>query len=820
MAKLSQKEINEIKAALKEQADLQARINASSGDYISLIKEIKELNKNIASIKAQQAIQDAKAKKAIDAFNKAKQAGVIISQVDLDILEKSVEEEELKLKIITDELKVIQKTTNALADQARQSNKTVSVIKVGLKDIKAIGSTISKAYSWLDGAFKMDKSIKTTALQMGILSQQSDSFASGIQNAANNTIEFGIGIEKLAEMQGAYSEELGRTVTLSQKGLEVLGQMAAATSLGAEGAAKFSSDMDNVGLSVERTSKFVENTMNDSHKMGLNASKVIKTIASNIKILNKYNFKDGVKGLAKMAETATKLGVEMSFATGMAEKLFDIEGAVDMSAQLQVIGGEWAKLADPFKLMYMARNDMDGLTEALGKAAESAAHFNSKTGEFDISALEMHRLRKVAEQTGVSYEELAQAGKNAAKFTKIKKQMSFTVPKDVQEFLTLTSQLDSDGKATINIDGKDRLLKSLTESDKSRLSQMVAEKASLVKRAKDSQTFDESLTNLINQFKQLALPIVQTMDKELKPVIQRFVEMLKDPKTFQGLIDFAKGIGSFVSGVGKFIVEWPKLTAGLFVVFEGAKWFANGMALSAGFSAGQSGKGMLSSMGGNLTSGLGRTGAKFGGGIGRGAAIAGGLGVGGMLGGMAVNATTDAGSTMNILGNAAADGLTGAAMGSFLGPIGMAIGGVIGAAYGGITAYNSKPEGVNDAIIGRPIHDGQISNGLGSDFSKNRGIIQGGKITPIDNKDDLIAYKPNGPVDKSMKNQSNTTMKIEFGDIKVDFGDLKIVTNNGQSVSIELLKDPNFIRSITRMVHVETNKAVSGGVLNPNPKGR
>jgi len=35
----------------------------------------------------------------------------------------------------------------------------------------------------------------------------------------------------------------------------------------------------------------------------------------------------------------------------MADKLFDVEGAVDMSAQLQVMGGAWAKLADPFKLM-------------------------------------------------------------------------------------------------------------------------------------------------------------------------------------------------------------------------------------------------------------------------------------------------------------------------------------------------------------------------------------------------------------------------------------------------------------------------------------
>jgi hypothetical protein len=73
--------------------------------------------------------------------------------------------------------------------------------------------------------------------------------------------------------------------------------------------------------------------------MGLNATKVIKNIQSNMKLLNKTNFKDGVKGLEAMGKLATKLGVKMDFAAGMSDKLWDIEGAVDMSAQLQVMGG-------------------------------------------------------------------------------------------------------------------------------------------------------------------------------------------------------------------------------------------------------------------------------------------------------------------------------------------------------------------------------------------------------------------------------------------------------------------------------------------------
>jgi hypothetical protein len=102
------------------------------------------------------------------------------------------------------------------------------------------------------------------------------------------------------------------------------------------------------------------------------------------------------------------------------------------------------------------------------------------------------------------------------------------------------------------------------------------------------------------------------------------------------------------------------------------------------------------------------------------------------------------------------------------------------------------------------------------DFSQGRGIIQGGHITPIDNKDDLVAYKPNGPIDKSMKSNGNTkpsTMKIEFGEIRFKFDELKVSNTNGQSVSVELLKDQAFIRSITNMVHAQTEKAINGGVV-------
>jgi hypothetical protein len=89
--------------------------------------------------------------------------------------------------------------------------------------------------------------------------------------------------------------------------------------------------------------------------------------------------------------------------------------------------------------------------------------------------------------------------------------------------------------------------------------------------------------------------------------------------------------------------------------------------------------------------------------------------------------------------------------------------------------------------------------------------MDGGKITPIDNKDDLLALKKDGIIDKNIGSKvEGGVIKHEFGDIKIT-GELVLTTPGGERVSTEILKDPQVIRTLTRMIHVETEKVVQGG---------
>lgn len=795
-------EIQRQVAEMKKQLELQEELNNSLDSYLSAMDKVKELSKEI--LNNQKLIKQIK-----DKIRKQNLSGTELNNElkKIDYLKEQNKRLREQSQLLDENLKTVSKTKMAFLATAKGISALPKLIERGFGKIKGLG------------LFEMDKAIKQSSLSMGLLSTQSNMFRQDIMDASKSTLEIGVGIEDLAKIQANYSNEIGRSVMLNEEGLKAISQIAVATGLGIDGAAQMAAHMEQQGFSAEKTAGFINQTMEDASKMGINASKVVKNIQSNIKLLNKYNFKGGINGLKKMAETVTKLGVDMTFATGMADKLFDIDGAVDMAAQLQVLGGAWSNLADPFHLMYMARNDMAGLTEEIGKAAESSVTFNNQTGAFEISALEMHRLRKIAEQTGIAYEDLAEAGKNARKQTEIRRQMSFRVDDETREFLANTAKFTEKGEAYIEVQGEKKMLKALTQADRTFLKNQLAEKKNLEQRAKDARTLDETLKNTMNQFKGALLPLVKTMSDKLIPRIDGFVQRIKDEKWLDRIEYFAGEIGKLIGVVGGWIIDNPiKSVVGLLIANK-AQWILNGRLLAEGFNMGTMGRnsggfmdmvpgGKSMRVGGKAIAagkygkGLGMIGK----GIGKVAAPLALLGVG-------VDAITNAtDDTLTITEKIAKtlDQNKFMAAGAAIGSIFPVVGTAVGAGIGGLIDFIAG----DSAMIGNweePVNDGYFSGKGKSNFSKGRAIIDGGKITPIDNKDDLLALKKDGIIDKNIGSKvEGGIVKHEFGDIKIT-GELVLTTPGGERVSTEILKDPQLIRTLTRMIHVETEKVVQGG---------
>jgi hypothetical protein len=581
---------------IEQEAKIRERMNSGYDEYIKAVKEAKLLQETLnRTTKLQEEVE----KRIAAVKNKT-----------LVMTKEELAAEEAKLEYLKKQNEIITKQVGLYKAAAKEAN--VGAMALGkasaslAKSFSKFPNLIQSSFGKLKGLgiFEMDKAMKQTALSMGVLSKESLGMRSTITNVAKQTTMIGVGLAKVAKLQEDYSYNLGRNVLLSQKGLKAMAEMSVVTGLGAEGTAQMAADMDVIGLSAERTGEFVEGTMKNSSKMGLNASKVMKNLAGNFKMLNKYNFKEGAKGLASMAQTVTKLGVGMEAASSFADKLWNIEGAVEMSAQLNVMGGEWAAMADPFHLMYMARNDMEGLTKEIANAAKQSVMFNKETGEFDMSAEGMHKLKIIAEQTGLAYDDLVTMGKNAKKFEKIESQITFGVGggkegQQIKDYLTSKSYMNKNGDATIMLNGAPKLVKTLTESDKNLIKAQIKQEEDMEERAKQARTFDETLGYFIDNLKVSLLPMLEGVNKMI-PKLDAFVAHFNDKGGWgEKLEAMAKWVGDLIGALGSWVIDNPiksglavltaKLLPGIMTVgkmlWDTAKWFMNGVMLGNGFNS-------------------------------------------------------------------------------------------------------------------------------------------------------------------------------------------------------------------------------------------
>ena len=823
-------------AEMEEQARLQAEINSSLSSYINHIEKAKDLKESINVYEKNiQKVQD-------------EIASLASSTLDSDIERVAM----LRLTVIeldksADSLKRQHKLMVQAVKEAKGFKMLTAEAVVGsAKMLSNLGKLPGKLQGLMDplkDLFEMDKAIRKAGLQMGLIGSQSANFRSNIKLAAEDTQKLGMGIKELAEMQAQYSENIGRNVSLGKEGLVALAQISEGTALGAEATGQMAADFEAQGVSAIRTRDAMEESANRASSMGLNSAKVVKNIAQNAKMLNKFRFKDGVKGLVKMSELSAKLGVDMDFASGFAEKLWNVEGAVETAAQFNVMGGAFARLGDPFKLMYMARNDIAGLTEEIANAAAESATFNKETGKFELGAMEMHRLKIIAEQTGLEYDKLVTAGQNAAKFTKIKSQVSFTMNKEAKEFLANTAQLDEQGRAYIEIGTEKKLLSTLGASGAKLIQDQINEKKRLEERAKAAKSFDEQIVNLINQVKTFMLPIVEGLTGVLKP----FVEKLMGNKEFMGEL---KSLGATLGEWVKTAATWFKGLAeiavaigpkGIFaawlagksvmLLFDVAKWVLNGIALSQGFLAGGGGGGTISA----LARGFARTAGPLM--AVAAAGVAGGF-AGKLLGETATKASgrksTKAGDNWGT-GLAIAGGLAGLLLAPFTGGASLGItaaavgggalaGGFLGK-YGGDYFNQDEVTSMDDGIVKFNKNDkftkvDDSTMVAGTNKNGNKDLAQALKYGTLASKPLGSQLSPGGLMGSMMMNgNKNATLgssnnKIEFGELKIT-GEIKVSLPDGSNIGQELMKSQEFRTSVTRAVTSQLDKNINGGKTKP-----
>lgn len=527
------------------------------------------------------------------------------------------------LELTEKEQKLYDSTLNSLKQQLAVEKQALNIEKKRVTTLKLLQNAAVGFLNALPISFFMeaDASMKSINKELGLSGIRAEAMRTNIEGASISAARLGANIQDLSNIQSTFADETGRAKALTEEAQMAIVAIGKGTGLGVEQAARLTGQFELMGLNAEKSAQFVQGVVDSSERMGVNTNKVLKNITENFKDLQKFTFRGGIQGFAEMASYAEKFKVDMGSMLDSAERARTLEGAVDLAAELQVMGGEFAK-SDPFKLLFLSRNDPAEFTKKINDMTKSVATFKKNAdGSFEtfISPMDMDRLERVGESLGMQRGELVEQAKRMAEIRRMRQQMlGTTLTKDEMESIEGMAKFNSDtGKFFVEINGQKKDLSRITAQD----AQLIEQQArTLDQRAKDAQTFDEVFSNTVTMFKSSMLPILDGMNDILTNVVQPVVTEISN---------LLNSSPSWVTSIMKY---GGAIAGGLLVASKTASMLSPIMGIFKGggisklLSGGAKGVGGASAIGGNTGGFMSSMGAGAGVGV-----AAAGMGTGIML---------------------------------------------------------------------------------------------------------------------------------------------------------------------------------------------
>ena len=586
-----------------------------------------------------------------------------------------------------------------------------------MKDLKGIVGDFKQIHGAINDLTKPSQKVDAAASKYAKTVGMTKAGMEGLAKTSLNNVSsklasaYNISTEELLEAQSNYIKASGRNIRLDNADQENIAAMHKMGGSGNELAALY----DNFGVSMEETAGHVGKMFSDASKQGLSFEKYSDNVAKNIKIAQNYTFKNGLKGLESMAKKATAMKMDMQQVAALADKVSTVEGAIDVSAQLQVLGGPFAQLADPLGMLNEGLNDMEGLQDRLIKMVGGLGSFDKETGEVKVSSFNKQRIKAAAQAMGVSYDAIMESVNAQARRGEIKKQIDASATasgfNDDMKELIMNSGTIKDGKAGVSIKGKFKSVDELTEKDYEAL------QAESRTETEDIKVMAQSLQSIDEKIKSFDTAKEARQAEMYDKVAEGFGGVMIWLSTLGPLlsaVSIIKGVittGQVIGGLGNVFKRGKGITKGL---WDRAKNIfsrsAGGAANAMGGASSTIGKAITKATGGVVKDSafrtarraaikiLGKQGAKtaikLGTGLAKGVAAGGPLGIVGTIGDIATDSLVASGKTKKGgVGHHLAKGAFGAASGAGMGLAGAGI----------LTALGATGVGLPLAAIGAAI---------------------------------------------------------------------------------------------------------------------
>ena len=379
---------------------------------------------------------------------------------------------------------------------------------------------------------------------VGLTGQLSKDFRDAIREGQPDLERLGLTFGEIAKAAGELVESTGRFALVGTDMLTRAGEIATAYGMNMADVTRSYSDFEKVGIGAAEAQESIADAGKRSLELGLQSRQTIEGMIDNISKLNEYGFKDGQDGLAEMVRTATRLRFSLESTFTVADKVFEPEGALDLAANLQVLGAAFGDFNDPLRLMYMATNEVEGLQQALAGVSQNLAVYNQETGNFEVTGTNLRMARDIAKQFGIDIKEVTNSAIAAQERAQAALALDgLNIDDDNKEFLTNLSRM-KDGEMQIELLTPE--LQKEFGASTVKLSQLNNEQALKLKEYQDEFT-QMSESDIVRQ----QATTVENISRDLRYMISLARLQVADVsdtvlKEFVGM-DF-KDVGTFLSG--------------------------------------------------------------------------------------------------------------------------------------------------------------------------------------------------------------------------------------------------------------------------------
>ena len=448
-----------------------------------------------------------------------------------------------------------------------------------------IRGTLASAFSYLntliksgtDSAMQFHQEGIAFAREMGMNAKEAQAYTEVLTDRTEKlAMKYGVAAEQVKELQRNISIATSRQLMLNESQAE--GFLQLNKLVGSSTVTKFTEQMMNgMGGQLDTVQGAVSKAYATAAKSGLNAQKVSEKIANNLNMANKLSFRTGIEGLTRMAMQAEKVGLSLNSVESAANAFMEIDDAIQASAKLNMLGGQFAMLGgNPLDMAYEANADPEAFQKRLIGMAQGAAKFDAQKGIATVDPMMMDMLRNAAKAMNLNPDELVGSAKKQASNAYKESNINFgafgNLTKEQRDFLINKSDVAKGGN--VKFTTTDNKVVDLSnpsnvnqEDFKKVLDEMMkyegmSDHDIMAENAKSLSSINEILTGIKESITAMFAKFIEGIFPQFQGDLKNFGAWAKD-----SLLPVAKNIGEGVRGV----YDWFKENK------EGFKTLANSL---------------------------------------------------------------------------------------------------------------------------------------------------------------------------------------------------------------------------------------------------